>query len=961
MTAPNNNITSKTQAWGSFGINNIWEARVAHNALVTWNLQVNSNTPWGNVQLWTTKVWTPPVTPPPVIPTPPPANPTPVKSIYNITGKPDIPETAPTPATPTPTPTPTTPTPATPTTPAPISTAWITYSPDKVPYHALNVLSTAQTFQWQNWHQYQTQRMNDNTLVTIDTATGQPVTWKYTDAERQSIHDSLTWGTNWQPAWQVAKTSNDYFQWIQSWQIASPTEQGTVEYQQAKNRSTTLSKYSSMWVGDLSASISKWDLLPWTQEYKDLQASNPQIVKDAEFMNTVNAKNGTWNTDSNATLEAITKNLVAMMQPADVKTYQDRLTSDPQIQSLHKDLIVSANNLATLKDEMDYAREDIRKDAWGYTMTQWYVDALYSERTRELWRQYNIGMAQYNTQAGQIKDISDNIKYQMESDRQQQTTNLNKFQAAFWDYANLTAWDRAIALQKQQAILQNWDMNSKDPFLQARWINTALDSLYKNYPIPWMESQTSTLQKVKNMVAWWMTAPQALQSVEDGIRNSDSYKWYVEAQTNKLLAEKWKSASISTTTKDMYWNATTVSTPVFYSTSGADWFKAIDINWKPLSSQWAADAQAQLWRATQWTQWTKSPSLFAWELVQNPTSIDAFSKQTPQQCWTFVNDYLTQVTWVRWLMDNSLASKEAVINSIWVSKTPVPGGLFVLNTGSETWHTWVVKSVNTDNGTVNVLEANRANLETWTVPAEWTYAINTKWMAFSQAPTDKQTSINTLMWTMWGTGNWLWKIKTWARNDLTNKYWVNPVDIDPAVEASKYFSKTDVLTPFEHMNSAYALIQKLPNWETPIWQKVVDELLQAIGSPKVANVDLANNLLWTEIAWAYLQKTWGERTNITDKLWKQTKDVMLSNLAVSQSFMTDKVKSMNISYKKVFNIDNPKTQQIEATLPPDLAKWLHTDNASLNPYTKTWSGTTDTGGTTPTWNKTWTDWKKYNW
>lgn len=87
-------------------------------------------------------------------------------------------------------------------------------------------------------------------------------------------------------------------------------------------------------------------------------------------------------------------------------------------------------------------------------------------------------------------------------------------------------------------------------------------------------------------------------------------------------------------------------------------------------------------------------------------------------------------------MGDSIESKEAVINEIGESPTPVVGGLFTFRTNTPNGHTGIVSAVNPD-GSIVVREANRAQTPDGKSPAEThTYSANfvKDNMKFSVAP-----------------------------------------------------------------------------------------------------------------------------------------------------------------------------------------------------------------------------------
>ncbi len=97
-------------------------------------------------------------------------------------------------------------------------------------------------------------------------------------------------------------------------------------------------------------------------------------------------------------------------------------------------------------------------------------------------------------------------------------------------------YDEAQATKtlEQNYAYQNGDLNSENPTLQNIAIERAVAGMYENYPIPWMESQATKVQKVKQLMVGGMSGTEAIAQVESEIRNSQRYKDYIASEKNKL-------------------------------------------------------------------------------------------------------------------------------------------------------------------------------------------------------------------------------------------------------------------------------------------------------------------------------------------------------------------------------------------------------------------------------------------
>ncbi len=111
------------------------------------------------------------------------------------------------------------------------------------------------------------------------------------------------------------------------------------------------------------------------------------------------------------------------------------------------------------------------------------------------------------------------------------------------------------------------------------------------------------------------------------------------------------------------------------------------------------------------------------------------------QCGQLVNDYILQTTgvdpsWSSRFWDK-YTDKITAAEKLGIVDWPVVGGIFVSNPlNNNTWHTGIVQSINYDDGSITVLEANASGNKAGEPPVLKTYPI-TDWMVFSQAPQSK--------------------------------------------------------------------------------------------------------------------------------------------------------------------------------------------------------------------------------
>lgn len=255
-------------------------------------------------------------------------------------------------------------------------------------------------------------------------------------------------------------------------------------------------------------------------------------------------------------------------------------------------------------------------------------------------------------------------------------------------------FDRQIELQKQSQLLQTGDLNSTDPYIQQRGIETAVNQLYQQYPIPWMEAPATKIEKVKQMIVQGMTPQQAISQLEQEIRATDRYKNYINPPVAQT--ESWQKLTDNSLYNQETWEVKNV-----WDT----WMTAnVSVQTDP---QWVINYAKNL----------------KWDVMS---------------CWQFTNSYIQQLTGTYGTMWDTLESKNKTLADIGVTNAPVIWGLFTLDTGTREWHTWVIQSINWNE--ITVIEANREWGATGkSEPKIWTYTISDK-MRFSQAPKTYDTT-----------------------------------------------------------------------------------------------------------------------------------------------------------------------------------------------------------------------------
>lgn len=342
------------------------------------------------------------------------------------------------------------------------------------------------------------------------------------------------------------------------------------------------------------------------------------------------------------------------------------------------------------------------------------------------------------------------------------------------------------------------------------------------------------------------------------------------------------------------------------------------------------------------------------------TSIWRASKW-PVQCWEYVNDVI-QNNWVDTKLWDSYKSKVDAISKIWRSDKPQPWSIFVLNTWTETWHTWIVQSVNADWSFV-VQEANRDWSKQWWEPTLWTYK-STAWMTFSK-PVILQTNIDDtdIIWLNSATPTWLQKI-------LKTPAWKNIVEEKNKVMSDPNAKIEDILkySQWGKVINATSEQQLAKFWQALSWVWELQNSINNIDTWPILWILKSNNpydtkaqqikaqlsaLIPTLARWVY-----GEVWVLTDAdvaqyaktvpNLKSTKDVNNAILAMTLKWIANGYKSKLQSlasakydvswyewlYKNIENQVNSLLPQENTTEAPQSTVWKNWVSYTLKPKKK---------------------------
>lgn len=507
---------------------------------------------------------------------------------------------------------------------------------------------------------------------------------------------------------------NNLFNSIRTGQAVSQEIKNSAEYKRQQDRVNRLSKFENMSAPDLAYAMTNGQLFIWTETYNDLKQINPALVKQAEQLMSLNSALSTKKTSVEETRENIAKTILDKMTDTEITDFKWIISQNKEVVSLNNKLAETKNELDTLKESIDYMEDDLTKQLSWTWATRGYIQAKAARLNRDLIREYNAKLNEYNTTAGQLQTITENIKYELWLEDKRKAKELQALEFAYWIASDELGYQRGLeaeerqreqqlearayneALQtrqlEQKYAYEYGDLNSVNPTLQNIAIERAVAWMYQNYPIPWMESQATKVQKVKNLMAQWMTWTEAIAQVESEIRNSQRYKDYLASQAPQTQApiKMWEDSLYDPVTQTWITKPTATSW-LWDLRSLASQFpwQAWAKNNNPAWITWNANFDAWTWTAAllreawiNFSKWTSRPAsewgnyvtfdtMEDWLAAQRIIMTKTYWNSTVEQMlgkwvWTWeALNYAKQVAWNAWI---NLKSKVSSLSDDQISQ-----------------------------------------------------------------------------------------------------------------------------------------------------------------------------------------------------------------------------------------------------------------------------------------------------
>lgn len=534
-----------------------------------------------------------------------------------------------------------------------------------------NVMSEAPEFKGADWQTYKTVRFDDGSLGTVKVWEGwvnELVGNTYKDEQRADMKQIVEQWLN--------NADNIYKQISINWNIPENVK-NTKPYASAKARYDIANKYLGYTEEQLYNAYINWEI--WGQLEKDLvwnpylsvakEKYNKKLVTDGinqEATNSLNIYNKanwkSWEVKGEKTALEILNEKFTNLFTSMGKSEDDMLSFKDYMQANYPDLVTQSQELNAkntelkkLADQRDARLENIIKEnPWISINRANMLAARQNKDINEQIKSMSYEIANLNANVQYMTNLADK-EYSYEQEQQARQDRLEQEQRwyAFNMLQDELGYQRTLEDRQYQEDLatrrmqQEYDftygnINSTDPRAQNTAIEKAVQSMYEKYPIPGLESQSIKVQKIKDRIAQGMSGTQAIQEVENEIRNSNRYKQYLASEQAKMMPQADKPFTVSS------WSAvydpatgtfkypTGVSTTTWWATTNS-----VDLisKW-----EWFRDKAYQdvWWVWTYWHGFTKRPDgtpVQPWDTI----SMDE-SKQRLQEEINNRQNYMNYVT-----------------------------------------------------------------------------------------------------------------------------------------------------------------------------------------------------------------------------------------------------------------------------------------------------------------------------
>ena len=348
---------------------------------------------------------------------------------------------------------------------------------------------------------------------------------------------------------QLPPSSASIFDSLKTWVEISQDIQNTNEYKKALQRYQAYNQYANLNANQLASAISSWDLLPWTQVYKDLEA-NPETkieLNKAQSLNIINWKTvDTTNAWINLTNKITNDSTIAnYMSDNNISSDEfNSMVNTPDVVEKAKEVEQYAMKVNDLKATYEDIRRQTEEQFKWTGATKVAIEALIAQRQKDILPALNLAISNYNTSFWTYTDLKNsaidlfktNLGLYQQAQAQQQAqqatqtqydnqVKLLQLQQQYKDIPTSIITDAATG-QQQLINTQTWDViASYDTGLSTTTSKPTLQNFGTSDKPDWRQYNSTTWQwETPSWLTTWTTWETFTGSLTDFIKQSE---WFV--------------------------------------------------------------------------------------------------------------------------------------------------------------------------------------------------------------------------------------------------------------------------------------------------------------------------------------------------------------------------------------------------------------------------------------------------
>lgn len=477
------------------------------------------------------------------------------------------------------------------------------------------------------------------------------------------------------------RNANQMYDEIKRWDIVVWNDRNTAEFSIASDRARQVAFFSWMSSRELAYAMEQGILNKWSAVYNELMNSNPQLIRDAEKALAVN----TLYSGRTQSLEDHLVNLTNQILQGftwDVWDFKAVLSENPRVNEINTQLTSKKTELDELKDSIDNVYRDLEKQLSWTGATRAYIQARAARMSEDLVRSYNMKLNEYNSLAWELQNITENVKYDMSLQQQNQAQQMQALQFLFGTAQQELQFQRGLEAEERQfdrqmdtmQMQRDWqlqDMQTQQAWqLQTMGMQQAFSEQQQQAQFQQQREMFELQQQYaqRNIPTSVIETPQGQQLINtqtwETIRTFDSIQpmsWMIWTPLSRLWASWFWD--IRHRANEFPWEAWARNNNPAWITWNAN-FEAWD-KWTAarLKEEWINFSKWTARPAAEWWHYVTFDTLEDWLAAQRIIMEQTYRNSTVWQMlqsWVWTEEwpsYARQVAWWAWIDENTKVSE----------------------------------------------------------------------------------------------------------------------------------------------------------------------------------------------------------------------------------------------------------------------------------------------------------------